>query len=116
MKDRKSILWLLGELPILERDGLLDAESREKLEQFYRKRLDAAPARSWLLRSISIIGVLMISGGIVLLTAHNWDMLPKFWKIAISFTPFVLSGGFAPNVAAGDADALAKAEAIGKKF
>ncbi len=94
MKDRKSILWLLGELPILERDGLLDAESREKLEQFYRKRLDAAPARSWLLRSISIIGVLMISGGIVLLTAHNWDMLPKFWKIAISFTPFVLSGGF----------------------
>ena len=69
MKDRKSILWLLGELPILERDGLLDAESREKLEQFYRKRLDAAPARSWLLRSISIIGVLMISGGIVLLRA-----------------------------------------------
>ena len=94
MKDRKLVLQLLEELPELERNGLLDAESRKKLEGFYRKRLEAVPARNWLLWSISIIGVLMICGGIILLTAHNWDMLPKAWKIAISFTPFVLSGGF----------------------
>lgn len=94
MKDRKFVLQLLEELPELERNGLLDAESRKKLEGFYRKRLEAVPARNWLLWSISIIGVLMICGGIILLTAHNWDMLPKAWKITISFTPFVLSGGF----------------------
>ena len=39
----------------------------------------------------------------------------NFFK-AESLGKIVLSGGFAPNVAAGDADALAKAEAIGKKF
>lgn len=94
MKDRKFVLQLLGELPELERSGVLDADSRSKLEQFYRNRLESVPARNWLLWSISIIGILMISGGIILLTAHNWDMLPNFWKIAISFTPFVLSGGF----------------------
>ena len=94
MKDRKFILRLLEELPELERNGLIDAESRKNVELFYRNTLHAAPARSWLLWSISIIGVLMISGGIILLTAHNWDMLPKGWKIAISFAPFVLSGGF----------------------
>lgn len=94
MKDRKFILHLLGELPELERRGLLDAETGKRLECFYRKQLDAGTERKWLLWSIAFIGGLMISGGIILLTAHNWDMLPKCWKIAISFAPFVLSGGF----------------------
>lgn len=94
MKDRKFILHLLGELPELERRGLLDAETGKRLECFYRKQLDAGTERKWLLWSIAFIGGLMISGGIILLTAHNWDMLPKCWKIGISFAPFVLSGGF----------------------
>lgn len=94
MKDRKFILHLLGELPDLERRGLLDAETGKRLECFYRKQLDAGTERKWLLWSIAFIGGLMISGGIILLTAHNWDMLPKCWKITISFAPFVLSGGF----------------------
>lgn len=95
MKDHKAVRWLLKELPGLERAGIIDAASKERLEQFYRKELDSASeTQNYFLWGMLAVGTLMVSGGIILLTAHNWDMLPKVWKIAISFAPFAISSGF----------------------
>jgi len=95
MKNYKAIQWFLDELPELQRSGVLTPENRQQLELYYRSQIKSARGvQTYLLRGILLIAALMIAGGIILLTAHNWDMLPKAGKLAITFTPFAMASLF----------------------
>lgn len=95
MKDFKSIHWFLNELPRLQSEGVLEEAAARKLQDYYRKELESTSVRSLLFMILGFLGAFLIAGGVILLTAHNWDMLPKTGRIVLTFTPFVLTAGFA---------------------
>ena len=95
MKHFKSIQGFLTEIPRLRSEGILDESTADRLEKFYRKELESPSVRNLLFGILGVLGAMLIAGGIVLFTAHNWDMLPKQGRIAIAFLPFLLSAAFA---------------------
>lgn len=95
MRDLKSIQWFLNELPNLQSSGIIDETAAQKLRDHYRQELEANPVRNILFSTLSVLGVLLIAGGITLFTAHNWDNFGKQWRIVITFIPFALAAGFA---------------------
>jgi hypothetical protein len=92
--DRSGIRWLLAELPELIASGVLSAEAAEALRQHYAATDSGEPRRIGFVLS-AILGSLLISAGIILLVAHNWDFLGRSIRCAIAFTPLVLSHALA---------------------
>ena len=83
--------WFLDELPKLREAGVIDSDTEENLQQYYRNRLAMAPPpQKYFLMALSIIGSVMIAGGIILLFNYNWDMLTKAARISIAFLPVAL--------------------------
>ena len=89
MADKKSHLnWILEELPRLNEAGLLDDETAQKLAAHYGNKLQSFPSRQKIFSLLlGLLGILMISGGIILFFNHNWDMFPKVLRILISALP-----------------------------
>ena len=86
------IRWFLEELPKLRESGVIDSAAEENLQKHYRERLAAAPSpQKYFLLNFSIIGSVLIAGGIILLFNYNWDMFTKFTRIMIAFLPITLS-------------------------
>jgi Predicted membrane protein (DUF2157) len=88
--DRSGIRWLLAELPELVANGLLSQETADALRQHYSSQPPETPRRIGFILS-TILGSLLIGGGIILLVAHNWDFLSRPVRCAIAFTPLLLS-------------------------
>lgn len=85
------IRWFLEELPKLREAGVIDSGTEENLQKHYRKQLAAAPSpQKYFLLALSIVGSVLIAGGIILLFNYNWDMFAKTTRIAIAFLPVAL--------------------------
>ncbi len=85
------IRWFLEELPKLREAGVIDSGTEEKLQKHYRERLAEAPSpQKYFLLALSIVGSVLIAGGIILLFNYNWDMFTKTTRIAIAFLPMAL--------------------------
>ncbi len=85
------IRWFLEELPKLRESGVIDSGTEEKLQHHYRERLAGVPsAQKYFLLALSIVGSVLIAGGIILLFNYNWDMFTKTTRIAIAFLPMAL--------------------------
>ncbi len=85
------IRWFLAELPKLRESGVIDSGTEEKLQHHYRERLAGVPsAQKYFLLALSIVGSVLIAGGIILLFNYNWDMFTKTTRIAIAFLPTAL--------------------------
>ena len=92
--DRSGIRWLLADLPELVATGVLSPEAAEALERHYAGKFQEEPRRTGFILS-AVLGSLLISAGITLLVAHNWDFLSRPIRCGIAFTPLVLSQGLA---------------------
>ena len=85
------IRWFLDELPKLREAGVIDSGTEENLQKHYREQLAAAPSpQRYFLLALSIVGSVLIAGGIILLFNYNWDMFAKTTRIAIAFLPVTL--------------------------
>lgn len=85
------IRWFLSELPKLREAGVINSGAEENLQKHYRELLAAAPSpQKYFLLALSIVGSVLIAGGIILLFNYNWDMFAKTTRIAIAFLPFAL--------------------------
>lgn len=85
------IRWFLEELPKLREAGVIDSGTEANLQKHYREQLAAAPSpQKYFLLALSIVGSVLIAGGIILLFNYNWDMLSKPTRIAIAFLPVAL--------------------------
>jgi uncharacterized membrane protein len=96
--DRKSALrWLIDELPNFEGLGLIDAKVKNNLEIYCDSELQQVCAGGKLLKYftliLSIIGSVLIAGGIILIFNYNWDMFSKSVRITIAFLPLMLALG-----------------------
>jgi len=81
---RKRVSWLLAELPRLEHDGVLTSEAAEALRRHYRSRDEEAPAIDWAPVLLACVGAVLVGGGIILILAHNWDLLDRPTRAAMA--------------------------------
>ena len=81
MKLRKEISELLNA-------GVINQETAEKIENYYLSK--AGPPHNKLVIVFGILGALLVSLGIILILAHNWDDLSRNVKTVIAFIPLVL--------------------------
>ena len=81
--------WLLQELPILENKGILSAESRQRLDDYYSNQVESRV--HWAAILCAGLGALLIGGGIILLFAHNWEDLSRTARAVLSFCPLAIA-------------------------
>jgi len=91
MKKRistKHTQWLKKELPTLEDQGVISSETAEDLRAYYDA--NSQSGTNWAIAAFSILGSLLIGGGIILLFAHNWDQLTRPVRAILSICPLLI--------------------------
>ena len=87
---RLSIRWLLGELPKLEAEGVIDATAAERLRTHYTEKTSGS-GRRLVVAIFAVFGALLIGGGVILLLAHNWEAFGRGTRAAIALAPLLAS-------------------------
>lgn len=87
---RLSIRWLLGELPKLEAEGVVDAAAAERLRKHYTEKTSGS-GRRLVVAIFAVFGALLIGGGVILLLAHNWEAFGRGTRAAIALVPLLAS-------------------------
>jgi uncharacterized membrane protein len=87
---RLSIRWLLGELPKLEAEGVIDATAAERLRAHYAEKTSGS-GRRLVVAIFAVFGALLIGGGVILLLAHNWEAFGRGARAAIALVPLLAS-------------------------
>lgn len=86
--DRKMVEWMLGQLPELQRQDVIGTDAARSLREHYEARLAAAPrAVSLALAVCGVLGATLVGLGVILLVAHNWEMLDRVQRVTVSFLP-----------------------------
>jgi len=85
-----SVRWLLGELPKLEKDGVIDGAAAERIRAHYGGQTAFSSSRL-AVAVFAVFGALLIGSGVILLLAHNWEHLDRGTRAAISMTPLLIS-------------------------
>lgn len=94
----RHVAWLLGELPLLVKRGLLTSETAGALAAHYASEADPASGIG-LGRAIFVIaGAVLMALGLILIVGHNWDDLSRSQRAALSFCPLVLGQLWAGGV------------------
>jgi uncharacterized membrane protein len=92
MKDAGHVRWLYRELPELVGQGVIRPEVAERICHHYGEpELADSTAKRWAIVLFSILGAVLIGGGIILLLAHNWEELSRPMRAAISVAPLAIA-------------------------
>jgi uncharacterized membrane protein len=90
--DKRTLRWVYQELPELVSQGIVPVEVAARIRQHYGEPEAAgSTARRWAIILFSILGAVLIGGGIILLLAHNWDELSRPVRAVISITPLTIA-------------------------
>lgn len=87
--SREKMDWLSDQLPKWVERGVLTEQKADDIQSLYR----VPEQKGWagiILTTLSVFGAFLIGGGILLIVAHNWDMLPKVVKLFCSFVPVLV--------------------------
>ena len=68
--------------------GVIDTATAERIDHYYDTK--SGPPVNRLLLVFGILGALLISLGIILILAHNWDELTRTVKTGIAFVPLII--------------------------
>jgi uncharacterized membrane protein len=79
---------MLKDLDDLVRAGIISSDTAEQISRYYQSKKDSSGNRFNTL--LGILGALLVSAGIVLVVAHNWDNLGKGLKTFFAFLPMVI--------------------------
>lgn len=86
--SRRNIKWLHGELPKLVSRGVLAPGDAQKLKSYYGE-WDESGATKMALAVFGVLGAILISAGIILLLAKNWEELTRPMRTVIALIPLV---------------------------
>ena len=78
---------IIQELPELVSKGVVPAEVAESIKQHYASQPDKSQSR--MLMVFGVLGALLVSMGVILILAHNWDDLARSVKTIIAFIPLL---------------------------
>ncbi len=76
------------ELKDLIDNDIISEDIADKIRKYYQN--DTPRQKQRLLIIFSIIGAVLISLGILLLIAHNWDNLSRITKTILAFLPIII--------------------------
>jgi len=88
--SNSHVHWLQKELPILERQGVVSAETANRLNDYYRQTQSGL---HWAVLVFAVLGSLLIASGIILLFAHNWEELSRSTRTVLSLSPIIVGAG-----------------------
>ena len=108
---QKQIRWLLGELPTLLDEGVIDGRTAERLRLRYESA--AGAGRNWALTVFGILGGTLVGLGIILLLAHNWADMSRLMRTALAFAPLAVSQILAGWILLAGKDSPAWREGVG---
>jgi len=94
-----EIRWLHRALPDLVRRGVLTEESAAALRRHYPQP-PATAARSIALVVFSSLGALLVGGGVILILAHNWELLTRPARAGIAIAVLLAAQGIGAFVLA----------------
>jgi len=87
---KKNITWLLAEIDLWLKEGLIAADQAATLKRRYPLPEHGS---AWG-RSIFIsIGAILFGLGVILFFAYNWERMPKFAKLAVIFLALLSAHG-----------------------
>ena len=69
--------------------GIITPETAQKIADYYQKKNSSASNR--LFMAFGILGAILVSLGIILIIAHNWDALSRTTKTVFAFLPLVMT-------------------------
>lgn len=79
---------LLKDLNELVEKNIISADTASNITRYYENKKQSSPGRFSAV--LAIVGALLLGSGLVLVIAHNWDMLGKLTRTIIAFAPLVL--------------------------
>jgi uncharacterized membrane protein len=79
---------ILKELSDLVNANVITEETAERIKSYYAGQLSHSTNRLFVV--FGILGALLVGMGLVLIIAHNWDVLPKVVKLAIGLLPLLI--------------------------
>jgi len=88
--SNRSIRWLLGELPGLVSEGVLDETTADRLRRHYPEPASMSGSRLAVI-VCALFGALLIGSGVILLLAHNWEHLGRPARTVIAILPLLVS-------------------------
>ena len=80
---------VLNELPDLVNAGIITGDISDNIENYYRQKQRSQPDGR-INTVFAIIGTILVSLGIILIVAHNWDQLSRPVKLFFSFMPLII--------------------------
>jgi uncharacterized membrane protein len=102
---------LYGELPRLVAQGVLTPEAAEALRRHYGPP-DSFTARArWGQILLACFGALLVGGGIILILAHNWDVLGRPARAAVALSVLLIAQALTLFAVTRRADSVAWTEA-----
>jgi uncharacterized membrane protein len=93
----KSIAWLHSQLPELVQKGILTPDTAQQLQLYYPQAKQKVGITLALV-FFSLIGALLIGGGILMLLAHNWQQLGRPTRTVLALLPLLLAQGITATV------------------
>src|SRR5688572_16443774 len=79
---------LQRDLDDLVRAGIISSDTAEQINRYYQSKKDSSGNRFNTL--LGILGALLVSAGLVLVVAHNWDEMGKGLKTFFAFLPMAI--------------------------
>jgi len=78
---------MIKDLPELIEAGIISEETAAQIRHYYFQKNPQPQNR--LLIAFGILGALLVGLGIILIIAHNWDELSRWFKTVLAFVPLV---------------------------
>jgi len=79
------------EITELQQAGIIDEPTASRIQEYYSRQKDSGTSK--LMMVVGMLGALLVSSGVILLIAHNWDSLGKTAKTTIGFLPLLIGQG-----------------------
>lgn len=77
------------DIPELIDAGIITPETAQKIADYYQNKKRSSTNRLFI--AFGILGAILVSLGIILIIAHNWDELSRTTKTIFAFLPLVLT-------------------------
>jgi uncharacterized membrane protein len=96
---KEHLTWLANEVPLWVKSEIITSEQSDRILSQYALDEETneprAAAETWSpgIVALSVLGALMIGGGLLLILANQWEHFSLFWKQVMSFLPIVVGFG-----------------------
>lgn len=71
--------------------GVIDSPTADRITNYFEQK--KPPSSNRLIIVFGVLGAILVSLGIILILAHNWDDLSRFTKTIIAFIPLLIGQG-----------------------